>query len=312
MSSLSSAMNPNVVKTALDMVLMPEFSIKDHPQIGSALTPEIFNQEETDKAAEITELFKGSGYWDQRSEEQNVPGGTPRVTNQQTHSVLNFAKSLDIPKNFFDDDQHSVVKMAIRDMGQNARVTRDNHAMGMFRDGFTGATYTTSDSVALFSNSHANINGDTVDNLGTAALAPTSLETGIVALMTQLAQDGTIKGHTANTLVVPPELFKEAIEITESQLISDSSDNAVNWVSSKFGLKVFTSPYLGAAAGGSATAWFLLAKNHSLMRWERQAMETSLVDWVYQRNNNYIYKGEYREVYGAISYDGIWASNGTT
>jgi hypothetical protein len=76
------------------------------------------------------------------------------------------------------------------------------------------------------------------------------------------------------------------------------------------GLQIFQSPFLGAAQGGSDTAWFLLSRNHSLYRWVRQALNLDLVDYKTQRNNNYIYKGEYREVVGAISYEGLCGSTG--
>ena len=70
------------------------------------------------------------------------------------------------------------------------------------------------------------------------------------------------------------------------------------------GLIVYQSPFLGAAYGGSDTAWYLLSADHSMYRWVRQSIVTDLVDYKFQRNNNYIYKAEYRAVVGPISFRG--------
>lgn len=95
-------MNPNIVKTALDSIVYAEYDKKGKPEIAMASDPLIFVQDSTSKAAEIVEVFKGVGFFDQRQEEQDVPSDTPRVGNTKTFSVLNYAKSVDISKNLFD------------------------------------------------------------------------------------------------------------------------------------------------------------------------------------------------------------------
>lgn len=307
--SFSSGLNPNVVKTALDDVFEAAFNGEEHPNNATAMSPTIFNQSTIDRQAVILEQFKGVGLWEERAEEEEVPQGNPRVDNTKTFNVVNFAKAVDITKNMFDDDTQDSVNAVIRDFGDTARVTRDDNAMALWRNAFT--TTLTADGAALISDTHTNLNGDTIDNKLTAALSVTSLEDSLILLREQIAQDGTIRGHVGATLLVPTALYREAAEITESELISDSADNALNW-SARFGIQLMTSPHLGVAAGGSDTAWFILARNFSVFRWVRQAVETVLVDWKLQRNNNYIYKGEFREVVGAMSYEGTVGSDGTT
>jgi hypothetical protein len=102
------------------------------------------------------------------------------------------------------------------------------------------------------------------------------------------------------------------MEVTKSVLKSGSANNDMNYYSELYpGLQVKFSPFLGAAYGGSDTAWFLLSTDHSITRWVRQGVTTDMVDYKFQRNNNYIYKAEYREVVGAISFEGVVGSNGT-
>ena len=310
MASFSSGLNPNVVKTALDDVFFQEFDFQTFPGYADATTDAVFRQSTLDRQAHIAEVFKGTGLWETRAEEQNVPQATPRVGDQITHTVTNFAQSVDIPKNYFDDDQHDTVNRMIEDMAATGRVTRNDNAYGIFRNAF--GTTLTADGAALISDSHTNLNGDTVDNKLTAALSYSSLKTAVQTLREQKAQDGTIRGHVPAVLLVPPAQHDKAIEITQAELAPETADNDANYISRLFpGLMVLSSEHIGAAAGGDDNYWFLLGRNHSIFRWVRQPIETTLVDWRYQRNNNYIYKGEFREVVGPISYEGIVGSDGS-
>jgi hypothetical protein len=306
---MNSSLSPNVVKTALDKVFFQEFNGTSNPGWGDASTASVFRQDTTDNAAVITEVFKGTGLWGFKAELADVSSAQAKVGNQQTFTVTEYAQSLDISKNFFDDNMHGVYEGMIRDMGQTGRITRDSNAFAIFRNAFTTAL--TNDAVALISDTHVTQSGATVDNkLATAAFTEITLNDGIVMLSEQKAQDGTIRGQRAKTLVVPPKLFKLASEILDSELRSGTANNDMNVYSDRYGINLVTSPYLGAAAGGSDTAWFLLGENHSITRWVRQGIITDLVDYKFQRNNNYIYKGSFREVVGAIDYTGIVGSLG--
>jgi len=199
----------------------------------------------------------------------------------------------------------------MRKFARNARISRDRNAFSAYNLGFT--TVTTNDGVALFSNSHVTLSGDTVDNLLTDALSDNSLEDAIVMLIEQKTQDGTLGSYEPCCLMVPPALFKEAQIITKSELRSGTANNDLNYYSQVYpGLMVYQNPFLGAAYGGSNTAWYVLSRNHSMYRWVRKGIEKELIDWKFQRNNNYIYKGEFRETVGPISFEGLVASNGTT
>ncbi len=303
-------MAPNVVKTALDFVFDAEFSLEQNPGIATAETSSVFMQETTDRAAIIGEQFMGTGYFEERAEQQDVPQGSARVGNQKTFNVINYSKSIDISKNLMDDDQHSTIDKLVRNMARNARLTKSKNAFKVFNDGFTTAT--TNDGVALFSTAHVTMAGDTVSNKLTAVLAEASLDLALQALINQKTQDGTLGGHEAAVLLVPPALFKKAVEITKSELRSATPNNDLNYYSMMYpGLQVFQTPFIGAGYGGSDTAWFVLSKDHSIMRYVRQDVKTDLVDYRTQRNNNYIYKAEYREVVGAFSWEGAVASDGT-
>lgn len=196
----------------------------------------------------------------------------------------------------------------MRQFALKAKRSQDKNAFTYLRDGFTVST--TADGAYLFSNSHTTLSGDTVDNLLTSALSESALFDAVKAMEEQKDQNGDVMGMSASCLLVPLALYKTAIEITDSELRSGSAENDVNFYSSKYGIVVKTSPYLGAAAGGSDTAWFLMGEGHNLTRWLRQPLQTALVDWTINRNNNYVYKGEFREVVGAATHEGLIGSTG--
>lgn len=309
--SLNSGSSSNVVKTALDKVFYTEFDLEQTPGYCDATNGLVFRQEGTDRSAVITEQYKGPGYFEETNEEEDLAQGSPKVGNQKTSTVLKYTKSVDVPKNFFDDDLHTVVSRMVQDMARVGRVTRDKNAFAVYSNGFT--TQLTNDGVALFSNSHTTLGGDTVDNLETAALADTSLNTAMTSLIEQKTQDGTLGGHKADVLLVPTALFKTAVEITKSTVKTGVNNDTLNYYSEYYpGLQVMTSPHLGAAYGGSDTAWFLLSRNHGVYRFEREAINTDMVPYQYSRNDNYVYKARYREVVDSITWEGAVASNGTT
>ena len=202
---------------------------------------------------------------------------------------------------------HGVWAEDVRDFADVAKTTQDFNAFALFRNGFTTAL--TADGSAIFS-THTLIGGGTQSNAGTAQLTPTSLNTGLVNLVEQKNQAGVIMGNTPSVLLVPPALWKHAREITDSALIADLANNNINVYRSALGLTVWTSNFLGAVAGGSDTAWFLLATRHGFTRLIRQGIETALTPWQYSNNLTYRYQANYREAYFCADYAGSYGSTG--
>ena len=317
-----SALGANTIKTALDKVIFQEFTPDQLVGLATAETSALFNQIPIKKSAQIEEIFGGSGYWETRGELENVPAGQSKVTNQQVFTVVNFAKSEDISKNYFDDEQWNVVTNIVRMMALNGKQTRNRKAFEIWRGAF--ANTLTADGSALCADSHNLLNSSgTVDNYLTAKLNEDTLNDAIVALGQQKAQDGVVMGLNPNCLLVPLARYKLAAELLDSSLKSQTANNDLNVYSSKYGIMLYQSPFLGSAisassgnnetlTAGSDHYWFLLAKFHQVNRYKRQDLVTDLVDYKYSRNNVYTYKAEFREVYGAPDYMGVVGSDGST
>jgi len=305
----TESQNFSIVQTELDKVFFQQFDYDDtFPGVAHATTAEIFKPQTTTHAAWIQSVNKGSPLFPAIGETVAVPLSTPHVTNKQTTLINTYAQGISISKQLFDDNLHGVWAEDVRDFAEQAKNTQDATAFGLFRLGFTTAL--TADGVSIFNASHPLIGGGTQSNVGAGALTPTTLNDAITNMVEQKNQAGVISGNTPSVLLVPPALWKHAREITDSALIADSGNNNVNVYRSALGITVWTSHWLGAVAGGSDTAWFLLAKRHGFTRLIRQGIETALTNWTYSNNLTYFYQANFRENYFCADYAGSYGSTG--
>ena len=311
--AVNNALNPAVVQTELDAIFVQEYDQANRPGIATALSPMVFKQQSISNSAHIEEVLGGGGgLWNTKGEEQAVQQASPRVANKATYSAVTFAKGIQISKEYFDDNMHGAYSAMIRKFAGNALATRDATAFTVYRNSFT--TQLTADGVSFINAAHVAIDGPNVSNRLTnnPALTETSLNTAIVLLLQQKSQDGIIMNQQPEVLLVAPANFKNATEIVKSELQSNTANNNMNVYSTMYGITVFQSPYLGTAqSGGSDTAWWLLSRNHGVTRYQREALSTTLRDYRESNNDNYFYKGRYREVYGVTDYVGAVGSDGT-
>lgn len=315
----TEAQNLAVTRTELDTVFYQNFDYDSgFPGIATAQVAEIFKPLQTEHSAYIEQVFKGSGLFPVVGETQTVPLSTPAAANKLTVYIKDFAQGIELSKNLFDDNLHNVWSRAVADLGMVARVSQDQNAFAFWNNAFT--TSLTADGAALVA-SHTLLNGQTYSNLlattdagmsgtTTTALSDQSLYAAIIKLRQQPNQAGVVLGNVPNILLVPSALFKLAVQLTDSALVAQSAENAINVYRSAYGITVYTSPYLDATTGGSDTQWFLLSRNHSVTRLIRQGIQTALRDWTYSNNRTYFYQANFRETVYAPDYVGVVGATG--
>lgn len=296
-----------LVKTALDK-LFDEATI-EMAVVGkaTALDEMVFTQDTATNAAVNSSVIGGGGYFQETTDdvaltnEANIAAAALRQT-----IITQFKKNLPISRTFMADQQLSAVSKAVRQQALTWGASRDRAAFRIYANGFT--TQTTIDNVALFSNSHVNENGDTVDNLETGALSDSTLNTTINSLRTQLSQTGVILGYEPKWLLTPSVLHQTGMTVAKSVLRAGTGNNDLNYFSEMYpGMKVVYSPFLDAT---SITAYFVGSQTHGVSRFEREAFFTDLVDWRYQANDQYLYKMRAREVVDSIEYSGLVGNTG--
>lgn len=307
--ALNKGVAPSTVKSGLDEIFFSEYMQAPGPQFATASDPYVFRQKTTDRSGENTEVGQDGGEWTKNNAESGIPAeATPRVGDAKFQLVEKWMQDLPIPQDYIEDELYGTIEENVRKMALKAKNTQDKNAAGIYRGAFT--TSTTNNGTALCSATQSNLNGDTVDNLVSGALSETTLNTAITKLVEQVDQAGDITGHEAHCLVVPPALFKTACEIVDSELRSGTANNDDNIYSSKYGIVVKQLKHLGAAANGSDTAWFLLSKYHNVCRWVRIPVTTSYVEPKYETGHVGKYRGRFREVVAAITYEGLVGGTG--
>ncbi len=305
----NSAPNLILVKTALDK-LFDESTIEMAVAGKATATDEmVFTQDTATNAAVVSSVIGGGGYFQTTTDDVPlVPEANTSAAASRTSLVYEFLKNLPISRTFMADQQLSAVSKAVRQQALTYGASRDRKAFQVYANGFT--TQTTIDNVALFSNSHVNQNGDTVDNLETGLLSDANLNIMVNSLRTQLSQTGVILGYEPKFLLTPSILHSTGMQVAKSVLRAGTGNNDLNYFSEMYpGMKVVYSPFLDAT---SSTAYFLGSSTHGISRFEREAFFTDLVDWRYQSNDQYIYKMRAREVVDSIEYSGLVGSTGTT
>lgn len=310
MPGLTNSSSPNLelVKTALDKLL--DQAQLEEAVVGkaTAIDPVVFTQDSADKAAVVSTVIGGGGYFDKTLDDVainrsvSIAAPTPKVT-----LIAQFKKDLPISRTFMADQQLSAVAKAVRQQALTWTSSRDRNAFSVYAGGF--ATNTTIDGAYVFSNSHTNQNGDTVDNLETGVLSDANLNTVVNSLRTQISQTGVILGYEPKFLLTPSVLHKTGMEVAKSVLRAGTGNNDLNYFSEMYpGMKVVYSPHLDST---SSTAYFVGSTGHGIQRFEREAFFTELVDWKVATNDSYTYKLRAREEVDSIEYSGLVGSSGT-
>lgn len=302
-----SSPNLELVKTALDKI-RDEQSLKN-ARIGKAEATDavIFTQDTATNAAVVSTTQGGGGYFDKTLDDLSaakkvaIKASTPKTT-----LIASFKKDVNVSRTFMDDQQHSSVAKAVQGNTAAWMASRDRNAFQVYANGFS--TQDTIDGVDLFSNSHVNENGDTVDNLETGALTDATLNTSVVSLRNQTNQTGVKVGYEPDFLLTSNAGHKNAMTITKSVLRSGSGNNDLNYFSELYpGMQTKYNHFLDET---STTAYFIGSAGHGVVRFEREAMFSVLVDWKTSANDAYVYKMRAREEVDSIEYSGLVGSTG--
>lgn len=156
-----------------------------------------------------------------------------------------------------------------KDLTISGNVTRSKAPAQIFNGAFAttvlvnGVNLTTyADSKPLASTIHPRVDGGSSQSNASATgitLTESNFEVARLALLQQLQDDGTpITMSGTIFAVVPIALEKTSKIITGSDLRASTANNDLN-IYSGGATGVISSIWLGAAAGGSDTAWFLVA-----------------------------------------------------
>ena len=314
-SGASVGANTNLTRTALDEAFNETFDLERQPGEVRHDDPLFFRQRSTDKSAVIDEPQQGVGDFTEHAERQNYDEVEVLPGTKETHAIRSYKKALPISEEFFADDQFGQVQEWVRSMGERARTSMTKFPFPYtYQDAFSGNT--TNAGVALVSNSHTTISGDTVDNLETGALNADNLATVIRSLRLQKGEDGDLGSYHSDGLLVPINLFNTATVLADSVLKPGTGNNDVNFISKVYpGMVIGASAYLDSTFNtlnsDANTSYFVVSRNHSITRTVRQSMSNKFVPSEFSPDGTAFYRAMFREEAHTISYGGLVGSNGT-
>ncbi len=315
----SSSPSLELVKTALDQIRDGSLLPKASNGKAFATDPVVFTQQSADKAAFVSTVLGGGGYF-----KKTISGSAQDVTAKKSANknaftpkvtvIAEFNKNVPISRSFMMDQQHEAVARAITQETQSWIASRDQNAFNFYAYGFgTTLSTTIGDAVALFSNSHVNANGDTVDNLETGAMSDANLNTCVVSLRGQVSQAGVRVGYEPEFILCGSTLDHDARIVAKSVLRAGTGNNDLNYFSEMYpGAKVCWNQFIdNSGQTNAATMYFVGAANHGVVRFEREAFFSELVGWQTDANDQYQYKLRAREEVDTIEYSGLVGSNGS-
>lgn len=302
--------------SGLDEVFGSAYEMDKQPGEVRADDALFFKQDTTDWLVHQYAEYMGPGQFRATTEDEEVDDATVRVANRTAAEVFEFDRDIAIPQRYQESSQaYGMVEKFVFELGVRARTSRDEQAMRRsYADPFSGVT--TPDGVALISNSHVALSGDTVDNLETGAASADNLATLIRSLRLQRAQDGSLGSCHADGLLAPAQLHPTLTVLTESDLKPGTGNNDINYISKVYpGLVVGASEWLDSTYNtynsNANTSYFVVSRMHSVTRVVRVPISNEYVPPQYDRKRRAFYRARFSERVFAGTWVGIAGTNGT-
>jgi phage major head subunit gpT-like protein len=306
------AANAKLVDPGVKAVLADEYSMLDKKLM------KVFKNVELRTTAEEFAGYSGLGSIPLVNEAEEFGEDAIMHTYDTTLTAYKYGQNMPITWELLEDDLSGAIGKA---KSATKALTRKAEKLGadVLNNGFSTSSTSYGDGKPLFSTDHTRADGGSAQsnaNASGATLTEANLETGIIDMREQLDDRGQLISVVPNVLLVPPALEKEALIICNSQQRSDTADNDANVYNmgeyTGGRLKVVVWDYLGAAAGGSDTAWFLMSEgDHQLSwGWRHQPSVKRLGEEVGAKNQVYYWQYYFRAAYGWRDWRGVWGSKG--
>lgn len=306
---ISNQLMTETIEEGLNEVFFDEFNMEVPPDY--AKLEDIFKIEKSKKRAEYDLDMKGTGRFLSKGESEDIYEDNIKEKYKTTYVHTTYADSVPITKEYLEDELYNIIKDMVEDLGNSARETQYFNSFSVFRNAFS-SSYLGADGKSLCADDHPRDYGTVLDNKFTDKFTTTVLDQMIVKLIEQASHAGKVVSNIPAVLLVPPARYTSAVQITEAKLVPGSNNNDPNVFSSKYGIMVKQSPYLGASQGGSDDAVFLLSKKHKVKRFVRVPIETWMTPWDKSRKTVTYYNARFRESAGWSSPLGVVGTDGTT
>jgi hypothetical protein len=266
----------------------------------------VFHVNTSDKADEKDTSMSGFGLAQVTAENGSVVYEDPVQGYDTTYSHLKYTKGFKITLEMYEDDLYNIMNKRPAALARCMRRTSEYYAAQMFNNAFS-TSQLGADGKPLFSTTHpssAGLSSQSNASSTSITLTEDNLETGRLAMRTQLDPKGQIIDVAADTLVVSAQgsLEKTAHLIIDSTMRQGTADNDMNFYKNKF--NIISWIYLT-----STTAWYLLDSSTHELNWfwrrRPQFKDDELFD-----TEVAVYKSSMRFSRLWSDWVGVWGSKG--
>lgn len=267
----------------------------------------IYNVNTSKKAKETDYGLGAFGDWVERGDElDTVAYAKISAGQERTYTHKAFTKGFIIGRELYDDEQYGQMKKMAKALARAGRAKVEKDAMQPLINGFE--TFTIYDGQPLFSAGHTLLDSSaTGKNLVQGPLTEANLKLAMQCMRETVDEAGNLIQLIPDTLIVPPALEHVAKAIINSTQVAGSNNNDVNTL--KGAMKIQVMDYLGKAAGGSDTAWFIQdSTRHELNFFWRVKPEFKATEEF--DNFTAKYRGYMRYSYGVSDWRGLVGSKG--
>lgn len=275
--------------------------------------PTIFHMETSGRNQEKDSQASGLSTLIERSEGQAISYEDEVQGFDVTYTHREFALGTSVSNKLAEDDLFRVILRKPSNLARAKMRHQERRMADIFNYSFTAgggglSAFTSGDALALFSATHTREDGGaTQSNTTTSDLKESALENAIVGIRTQLDHKGQLYLARADTLIVPPQLEKEAKILLNTQQRVGTANNDINPYAGA--LKLIVWDWIGSASpGGSDTAWYVIDSSlHALNFFDRSDrglegpfydFDTKTAKWSVDVRNSVGYSG-WRGTYGS-------------
>jgi len=228
--------------------------------------PKIFKMNTSTKAKETDWGMGAFGDWTVRADQfDEVAYKTLSPGLERTYVHSSFTQGFMVTKEMADDEQYNQMNKMAKAMGRSGRMKVEKDAITILTKGFAtllgGAVANTGgeiyDGEFLFSDAHPLLDSAEVgNNLIDGPLNDLTIKEAILLMRQTPDEAGNLIQAKMDKLIIPPALEDTARRILHSTEISGGQLNDTNEYLQSSGIGIVVMDWLGAAAGGSDTAWF--------------------------------------------------------
>lgn len=261
------------------------------------------------KAKEYDYGLGAFGDWTERTTElDTVDYGKMSAGLERVYTHKAFTKGFMIGRELYDDEQYRQINKMPAALARAGRAFVEKEAAKTFIKAFetTAKIY---DGKPLCAVDHPLVDNSSKKgkNLIEGSLTDANLKLALKMMRETVDEAGNLITMNPTRLIVPPALEFVAKEIVNSTLKSGTNNNDINSI--KGALEVCVYDFIGAANGGSDTAWFIQDANmHELnFFWRVKPEFKQMEDF-----DTFVskYRGYMRFSYGVSDWRGIIGSKG--